>query len=224
MGGKFFNCRGRHIRWLFSGSLALAVATATLTVAPTALAQFGPYTCATGLVWREAVNGDAVCVSPQWRSKTWEENRLGPSRVQPGGGPYGPDTCKQGFVWRETRPSDHVCVPPESRTVNRRANTTAYTGYVHPDQLPANGTHAYWTQYGSQLAVRPSHLSFYGWEPGRGYYGQLGNYGSYYGDRVVTPQNCRQGSYRDMYVLAVDETTGVVSNAGRVAVPLCLYP
>ncbi|MER5773802.1 hypothetical protein ABT144_05840 [Streptomyces sp. NPDC002039] len=177
-----------------------------------------------GLVWREAVSSDHVCVSPQWRSKTWEENRIGPSQVQPGGGPYGPDTCKQGFVWRETRPSDHVCVSVQSRTDNRRANGNAYTGYAHPDQLPANGTHAYWTQYGSQLAVSPSHFDFHGWEPARGYQSGMANFGSYYGDRVVTPRECRQSPNRNMYVLAVDETTGIVSNAGRVAVPLCLYP
>ncbi|MBX9421237.1 hypothetical protein [Streptomyces lateritius] len=224
MDGKSFSRRTRRRGLLLSGGLALTVAAATLTAASPAQAQYGPYTCASGLVWREAVSGDRVCVSPQWRTKTWEENRLGPSNVQPGGGAYGPDTCKQGFVWRETRPSDHVCVDPRSRADNRLANAHAATGYANPGQLPANGTHASWTQYGSRLAVSPAHLAFQGYEPGRGYHSQMGNYGSSYGSRLVTPQNCRQSSSRTMYVLAVDVTTGTVSNAGRVAVPLCLYP
>jgi hypothetical protein len=203
-----------------------ALTLGTLGAASSAQAQYGPYTCVVGLVWREAVPYDYVCVSPQWRDKTWQENALGPSRRQPGGGPYGPDTCKQGFVWRETRPSDHVCVPPLSRDQNRRPNRTAYTGYAHPDQLPANGTQTWWTGYpsGGQLWVRPTHLPFYSWEPGRGYHGALGSYGVVYSEKAVTPRGCRMSNDRSMYVLAVDEVTGVVSNAGRVAVPLCLYP
>jgi hypothetical protein len=196
-----------------------------LTAASPAHAQYGPYTCVVGLVWREAVPFDYVCVSPQWRDKTWQENALGPSHRQPGGGPYGPDTCKQGYVWRETRPSDHVCVPPLSRDQNRRGNGNASTGYAHPDQLPANGTGSSWdsiTQ--SQLLVYPPQLAFSSWEPGRGYGGLNGNYGNIYGSRAVTPRGCRRSNNRSMFVLAVDEVTGVVSNAGRVDVPLCLFP
>ena len=203
----------------FIGLAALAAATA----ATSAQAQYGPYTCATGLVWREAVAYDYICVSPQWRTKTQQENALGPSRRQPGGGPYGPDTCKQGFVWRETKPSDHVCVPPLSRDQNRRGTANGYTGYAHPDQLPSNFTQSFWTSDG-QLVVRPANLSFYSWEPGRGYHGGFGNYGNVYGDRAVTPRNCRRSNDRSMYVLAVNEVEGVVSNAGSVSVPLCLYP
>ena len=203
--------------------LAALVAGMLGTAAP-ANAQFGPYTCVYGLVWREAVPNDFVCVNSQWRSKTWQENADGPNNRQPGGGPYGPDTCKQGFVWRETRPTDHVCVRPLSRDQNRRANAGAYTGYAHPDQLPANGTQSWWSA-DSQLFVRPRHLPYYSWEPGRGYRGAFGNFGSFSDNiRAVTQRGCRMSNDRSMYVLAVDETTGVVSNAGRVAVPLCLYP
>lgn len=35
---------------------------------------YGPKTCTSGLVWREAFDGDAVCVSPQRRQQTWQEN------------------------------------------------------------------------------------------------------------------------------------------------------
>lgn len=199
-----------------------ALAAGTLAAASSAQAQYGPYTCATGLVWREAVAYDFVCVNPQWRTKTRQETVDSPSHTQ-GPGPYGPDTCKQGYVWRETRPSDHACVVPLSRDQNRRTNRTAYTGYARPEQIPANGTQSWWSA-DSQLIVRPQNLAFYSWEPGRGYHGALRSYGLIYGDRAVTPRGCRMSNDRSMYVLAVDEATGVVSNAGRVAVPLCLYP
>lgn len=222
MGVKLSRSHVRRCGWLLSGGLALAVTTTPLIGTTSAQAQYGPYTCAPGLVWREAVSGDYVCVTPQWREKTQEENRLGPSLVQPGGGPYGPDTCKPGFVWRETRPSDHVCVHPQVREDVRRGNANAYSGYAHPDQLPKNGTHAWWENATGQLLVHPAHLSFYGWEPGRGYLPRLSNYGDYYGNRAVTPANCQKRDYRYMYVLAVDATTGIVSNAGRVLIPQCL--
>jgi hypothetical protein len=77
---------------------------------------YGPDTCLQGFVWREAWSDDHVCVTPQTRSQTAEDNRLADSRRSPNGGPYGPDTCRQGYVWREAFPGDHVCVPPETRT------------------------------------------------------------------------------------------------------------
>src|SRR3569833_409914 len=75
-----------------------------------------------GYVWREAYNGDHVCVNPTIRSEAAADNAAASSRVQPGGGPFGRDTCKQGFVWREARASDHVCVPPATRTRTAREN------------------------------------------------------------------------------------------------------
>lgn len=194
--------------------------------------DYGPYTCVNGLVWREAVPQDYVCVSPSWRQKTWDENARGASLRQPGGGAYGPDTCKQGAVWRETRPSDHVCVlfQSRSRDDNRRANKGAYAGYAHPEQLPRNATESWWAQQNTattvdQLLVRPAAgMVFYSWEPGRGYVPLTRNLGisSENGGRMVTPPHCQKSSNRSMYVIAVDEVTGVVSNAGRVAFPLCL--
>jgi hypothetical protein len=71
--------------------------------------------CIQGYVWREAIPGDHVCVTPEVRDQAAEDNRLADSRRSPTGGDYGPDTCLQGYVWREAVPSDHVCVTPETR-------------------------------------------------------------------------------------------------------------
>lgn len=204
---------------------ALALSAGMLVPTGSAQAQNGPYTCVNGLVWREAVPQDFVCVSPSWRQKTRDENAHGPSLRQPGGGPNGPDTCRQGSVWRETRPSDHVCVLLQSgsRDANRRANKDAHTGYAHPEQLPRSSAASWWDN--SVLLVFPAEgLVFYGWEPGRAYAPLNRNryIDSASHARVATPPNCQKSSNRRMYVIAVDEVTGVVSNAGLVAVPLCL--
>src|SRR2546428_250821 len=79
----------------------------------------------TGLVTREAYDGDAVCVTPERRAAAAADNREALSRRQPGGGPYGEDTCKQGYVWREARPEDHVCVLPPTRTLTAQENAAA---------------------------------------------------------------------------------------------------
>jgi hypothetical protein len=82
-------------------------------------------TCAQGHVWREATPADRVCVAPETRSQTAEENRLASTRRNPSGGPYGPDTCLQGFVWREAFDGDRVCVTPESRARAAKDNRLA---------------------------------------------------------------------------------------------------
>jgi hypothetical protein len=41
---------------------------------------YGPYTCIAGHVWREAFDGDVVCVTPERRAEVKEENRLAPTR------------------------------------------------------------------------------------------------------------------------------------------------
>jgi hypothetical protein len=76
-------------------------------------------------VWREARPGDKVCVTPEVRARTADENRRALTTRSPTGGAYGRDTCRQGFVWREAYPGDVVCVTPASRDAaaddNRRA-------------------------------------------------------------------------------------------------------
>ncbi|HZN20780.1 MAG TPA: hypothetical protein VFB84_21750 [Micromonosporaceae bacterium] len=93
-------------------------------VSPTGGA-YGPDTCVQGYVWREAVPGDHVCVTPQTRDQTWEDNGLADSRRSPTGGDYGPDTCIQGYVWREAVADDHVCVTPETRAQAQADNQLA---------------------------------------------------------------------------------------------------
>jgi hypothetical protein len=131
---------------LAGSALAAPAAGATETVAATgavsAQLPYGPYTCKPGFVWREAVPGDQVCVTPQVRDQVRADNAAAPSRREPNGGPYGPATCKQGFVWRESRPSDLACVPPPSRDQARSDNSNGVARLVAPGQTPRGGVWA----------------------------------------------------------------------------------
>lgn len=90
-----------------------------------------PDRCITGYVWREAVAGDHVCVTPETRSQAQRDNSLAESRRSPNGGAYGPDTCIEGYVWREAVAGDHVCVTPNTRDLTRQDNALADSRRVH---------------------------------------------------------------------------------------------
>jgi hypothetical protein len=105
----------------------------SLVATPTAFADgdYGPDTCLQGWVWRDARQGDHVCVTGATRSQVADDNAQAANRREANGGPFGPDTCKQGYVWREAFPGDHVCVTGATRSqaaddnaqaANRRAS------------------------------------------------------------------------------------------------------
>jgi hypothetical protein len=85
---------------------------------------YGPDTCRTGYVWREAQPLDHVCVVPSSRNRARQENLSAFSRIDPGGA-YGPFSCIAGFVWREAFPGDAVCVTPSRRSAVARENAEA---------------------------------------------------------------------------------------------------
>jgi hypothetical protein len=85
---------------------------------------YGPDTCRTGYVWREASPFDHVCVRPASRATAARENAVAFSRIDPAGA-YGPFTCIYGFVWREAYAGDVVCVTPARRTIVAQENAEA---------------------------------------------------------------------------------------------------
>ena len=104
----------------------LLVAGLVCGLAATTRAQSPPSdACRQGYVWREAVPGDHVCVTPAIRQQAAEDNAQAGARRQPGGGAYGPNTCVGGYVWREARPDDVVCVTPETRAQTAADNRAA---------------------------------------------------------------------------------------------------
>lgn len=90
-----------------------------------------PDTCISGYVWREAFDGDHVCVTPDQRTLVAQDNAAASSRIDPAGA-YGPNTCIGGYVWRVARESDLVCVLPDERTRVAEDNAAASTRIVGP--------------------------------------------------------------------------------------------
>jgi hypothetical protein len=91
--------------------------------------------CQDTFVWREAVPGDRVCVTPGVRAAVRADNSVAhqrrlhaprPNAACLAGGPCRPDfriPCIAGFVWREAVPSDYVCVTPAVRTQAKDDNS-----------------------------------------------------------------------------------------------------
>jgi len=106
---------------------AMIATAATFAVVAPAPAQAAPAsdTCVSGYVWRDAVAGDRVCVTPQTRSQAWYDNSQAPYRRNPNGA-YGPYTCVSGYVWRVVVPSDLVCVTPAVRSQVAYDNSQAH--------------------------------------------------------------------------------------------------
>ena len=81
--------------------------------------------CVQGFVWREAVTGDHVCVTPATIDQAAADNLRAAARRSSTGGNFGVDTCLAGFVWREATPIDHVCVTPMTRDQTATDNRLA---------------------------------------------------------------------------------------------------
>lgn len=84
---------------------------------------YGPDTCKSGYVWREAIPKDHVCVTPGSREQAKSDNALRASRISRTDRTYGPETCMPGYVWREVVPSDRVCVTPQTRERTKLENS-----------------------------------------------------------------------------------------------------
>jgi PASTA domain len=92
---------------------------------------YGPDTCLQGYVWREAFQGDHVCVTPETRAQAANDNAARHSSI-------GGDKCRERFfsgrllVWRQASSDDHVCVTPETRTQTANDNSQAAARRVIP--------------------------------------------------------------------------------------------
>ncbi|OBH00087.1 hypothetical protein [Mycobacterium sp. E3247] len=118
---------------------------ATLIVeAPAATADPPAPACKPGFVWRAARPGDAVCVTPEVRDKTAQQNAVAAQNVQPGGG----NACKPGFVWRNAYSGDAVCVTPDVRDEAAADNAAAASRTVS-----ATGTCQKWRGVSEELLL-----------------------------------------------------------------------
>jgi len=74
------------------------------------------YLCKSGFVWRDAKDGDGICVTPNERAVAKQQNANAANKSTPSGG------CKSGFVWRDAWDGDGVCVTPAERSAAKLQN------------------------------------------------------------------------------------------------------
>lgn len=108
-------------------SAAACAALVAVTVMTPATADPLPYgldTCLSGFVWRNARDGDTVCVTPRVRDQVAQQNANPGSNRDPLAG-SGPQSCSQGYVWREAFDGDTICVTPAIRSATLADNAAA---------------------------------------------------------------------------------------------------
>jgi hypothetical protein len=141
------NTRVGNRIWAVAAGLVLAAVAAVCATSALAGADYGPDTCLNGFAWRGAVATDHVCVTPDVRTQTAQDNYVAAARRSPTGGPYGTDTCVQGYVWREAFAGDHVCVTPTARSqawwdngraASRRDEVRVTLGHYNVQQMTCN--------------------------------------------------------------------------------------
>lgn len=221
----------RAVGWRRAVGLVVAVLGMTalaVVVAPQAGAA-APGTCKSGFVWREAVGGDLVCVTPTSRQTARDENVLGPSRTVPGS-----VFCRSGFVWRESRPSDLVCVPPTARDRVLQENYRALENVVDPYSLGRTMNVNVWTRsdqlykyvVGSASGLSPNgRVEFWanGIVAGRlAWIGATttdgaGNFPS----RDLRQVSCSWNGPSPVHVVALDVRSGRISTAGSTTAYRC---
>lgn len=91
---------------------------------------YGPDDCYRGFVWRQANPNDRVCVTPEVRDQTQQDNARALRHYLPG------LPCRYaGYVWREAFPGDKVCVTQETREQVIEDNSRRYQRLACADRL-----------------------------------------------------------------------------------------
>jgi hypothetical protein len=98
--------------WMFA---RLGITSALIVFASVGTAQAD---CRSGFVWRDAKDGDGVCVTPDERDIAKKQNANARNNRAEGGG----NTCRSGYVWREAWVGDTVCVTPTERAAAKSQN------------------------------------------------------------------------------------------------------
>ncbi|MEU6998308.1 hypothetical protein [Nonomuraea sp. NPDC046570] len=168
-----------------------------------------------GFVWRTARPSDLVCVTPDTRARTAEENRTRKSHWTIGA--YGPHTCVSGQRWREAFNGDDVCVTPEVRSqtladnaqaAGRRVSAklwiTTYRTQGNVSRLQLNGNHYNFGQV--RLYLRYNGGGQY-WSGTATAVAQPGHAGGAWGKKTGKPQ-CPASSTPNGYAQAYDVVSG----------------
>jgi hypothetical protein len=87
---------------------------------------YGPNTCASGYVFREADDLDYICVTQAVRAQTLRENASAAANKSGSG-------CRTGFVPRRAWLQDETCVSPQSAAQAAADNATVLDRLAQPD-------------------------------------------------------------------------------------------
>jgi len=87
--------------------------------------------CLPGYVWRDARDGDGVCVTPAERDRVHAQNANAANTHVPGG-----NGCLTGYVWRDAWDGDGVCVTPYERDQAHRQNAEAASHSLSAAPVP----------------------------------------------------------------------------------------
>ncbi|HZS20507.1 MAG TPA: hypothetical protein VFA63_05910 [Pseudonocardiaceae bacterium] len=88
--------------------------------------------CKPGYVWRDARDGDGVCVTPAERDQVHIQNADTATHLP------GSNGCRPGYVWRDAWDGDGVCVTPGERDLAHQQNLMASLRSLPPAPAPQN--------------------------------------------------------------------------------------
>jgi hypothetical protein len=105
--------------------LRVSIAVIAVPLAWAMMVETAAAGCKPGYVWRDAQDGDGVCVTPAERAEAKKQNANAANNRVVGGGTHGPNTCRDGYVWREAFGGDVVCVTPHERAKAKQQNANS---------------------------------------------------------------------------------------------------
>ncbi len=99
------------IKSILWSSIMAGFAAAVLVIVAHAQQPYPTVVCSPGYVWRDAFDGDLICVTPQRYAQVQDENRYASEHIDPNAVVYGftnSDDCLPGYMWRLAGPNDRV--------------------------------------------------------------------------------------------------------------------
>src|SRR4029078_2843965 len=106
-----------HMKSLLLSAIVAGFAAAVLVIAAHAQDSSIKWVCSPGYVWRDAFDGDLICVSPQRYAQVQDENRYASQHIDPNWTApslASPEDCLEGYTWRLAGPDDAACVTFEA--------------------------------------------------------------------------------------------------------------
>ena len=127
-----------HLKSLLLSVIVAGFAATVLVIVAQAQLSYNSYVCSPGYVWRDAFDGDLVCVTPQRYAQVQDENLHASEYIDPTAAAQGFtnwDDCLPGYTWRLAGPKDRVDLnhQVDRVCVSIKASDQAANETDHPD-------------------------------------------------------------------------------------------